>query len=271
MVTQQLLDYVKSQTEKGKSRNEIEGSLRAAGWQQQDIDQAFANPSAPMPTPVDGKLPRSRQILKEAAEIYKKRYQTLITIALIPTVIYLVLFLIVGNGQNPGIIDHAALNNLGGAGEVLGIIIAVFIIYFYIWGGVSALFAIKDPELNWKDSYLKSQHKIGAYFLTALLAGLAVMGGFILLIVPGIIFGLWFSQFPYVVVEEDLQSTAALKRSKYYVKGRSGEIFGKLFYIGIISIVIYIVIAIILTIVIWTPLITIYGYQVYKYCKSTRP
>jgi hypothetical protein len=294
MVNQQLLDYIKRQTQIGKSREEITAALLAAGWQAQDVEQAFTNPTpaiVDIPIPMGSELPKSRQILKEAWAIYKNRFKTLVIISLIPTVIYLLLILIIGDGQNPGIVDHAQLGSFGIAGIILGIVAAILIIYLYVWGSISALYAIRDQSLGWKEAYIQSQNKIGAYFFTGLLAGLATMGGFILLIVPGIIFGLWFSQSPYIVVEEGLKNTAALKRSKYYVKGRIGQIFGKLFYIGITTFALYIVLTIILEIfasvtgikynnlswitsifsLIWTPLITVYSYQVYKYCKSTRP
>jgi hypothetical protein len=287
MVTQQLLDYISKQTQAGKSKEEIKAALLAAGWQANDVEQAFLNPTG-VPAPTSDALPKSRQILKESWAIYKNRFNTLITITLIPTAIYLLLILIIGGNQSSG---QTRLSGLGTIGIILGIIAAILIIYLYIWGSVSTLYAIKDQSLNWKNSYLQSQHKIGAYFLTALLFGLAVAGGFILLIVPGIIFGLWFSQSPYVVVEEGLTNSAALKRSKYYVKGRIGQIFGKLFYVGIVTLGLFILLSMILAIIasiigikytdiswinsifslIWTPLVTVYGYQVYKYCKSTRP
>ena len=294
MVTQQLLDYIKQQTQTGKNKDEITAALLASGWQAQDIEQAFTNPTpttAGVPMPTATELPKSRQILKESWAIYKNRFKTLIAITLIPTAVYVLLILIIGNGQTAGTIDHSRLGSLGMAGIILGLAAAIVVISLYVWGSVSTLFAIKDQSLNWKQAYLQSQSKISAYFFTGLLAGLAVAGGFILLIIPGVIFGLWFSQSPYIVIEEDLKNTAALKRSKYYVKGRLGQIFGKLFYVGIITLGLYIALAIVLSIFgaltgissdylswissifsfIWAPLVTVYSYQLYKYCKATRP
>lgn len=60
----------------------------------------------------------------------------------------------------------------------------------------------------------------------AILAGLAVLGGFILLIVPGFIFGAWFSLTTYVIVAEDLGVIEAMKRSKALVKGHVVETWG---------------------------------------------
>jgi len=296
MVNQQLLDYIKQQTQTGKSREEITSALLAAGWQASDVEQAFTNPSG-VPMPAASEIPKSRQILKESWAIYKNRFKTLIAIILIPTAGYLLLILlgILLTAVATGFLKQSAVSIQPWkiAGIILGIIAIIFLIYLYIWATVAQLFAIKDQAqaIGWKEAYKRSKPKIGPFFSTSILNGLAVLGGTILFIVPGIIFGLWFSQSPYVVVEEGLANTAALKRSKYYVKGRIGQIFGKLFYIGIITLGLYIGLSIILAIfgsligikynyiswisnifsLVWTPLVTVYSYQLYKYCKATRP
>ncbi len=51
---------------------------------------------------------------------------------------------------------------------------------------------------------------------------LAVFGGMILLIIPGILFALWFGLSQHVVVLEDLSGTAALGRSKVLVRPNLG-------------------------------------------------
>jgi hypothetical protein len=70
------------------------------------------------------------------------------------------------------------------------------------------------PQLAWK------------LFFAQLLAGLAVLGGLILLVVPGLIFATWFSLVPYVVVNEGLTGTAALRRSRELVRHRFVDMVG---------------------------------------------
>jgi hypothetical protein len=53
---------------------------------------------------------------------------------------------------------------------------------------------------------------------TTILMSLAIMGGLILLIIPGILFALWFSLAQHVVVIEGQSGSAALKRSKQLVR-----------------------------------------------------
>lgn len=57
---------------------------------------------------------------------------------------------------------------------------------------------------------------------TTILMTLAVLGGFLLLIVPGVLFALWFGLAQQVVVLEELSGTRALGRSKRLIRNRMG-------------------------------------------------
>jgi len=61
---------------------------------------------------------------------------------------------------------------------------------------------------------------------TTILTGLAIMGGFILLIIPGILFAFWFSLSQHVTVLENIAGSAALTRSKALMKGNIGTAIG---------------------------------------------
>jgi hypothetical protein len=77
---------------------------------------------------------------------------------------------------------------------------------------------------------------------TSILMFLAIMGGFILLIIPGILFALWFSLSTHVVVIEGLSGTKALGRSKELVRPHLGTmivlgllLFGVSFGVGLVG------------------------------------
>lgn len=65
----------------------------------------------------------------------------------------------------------------------------------------------------------------GWYFLATLLFGLAVFGGIILLLIPGVIFSLMFMFYGYVLNEQDLDSIEALKASAGLTRGHKGRLF----------------------------------------------
>lgn len=69
-------------------------------------------------------------------------------------------------------------------------------------------------------------------FWTWLLVGLAIAGGFLLLIVPGILCAFWFTLATQVVVIEKVSGIAAMKRSKALMKGNIGTLFAMCFVIG---------------------------------------
>ena len=60
---------------------------------------------------------------------------------------------------------------------------------------------------------------MGKIFMANLLSGLLIALGSILLIVPGVIFAVWFYFSAQVVLYENLGGRAALSRSKTLVKG----------------------------------------------------
>src|SRR5581483_4346459 len=189
----------------------------------------------PAPVPAPGnQLPKARQIFSEAWILYKSRMKTLVTINVIPTLGFFAFGTIAALGLITGKdLPQSTRLPLIAAGALVFLVM----IYLTIWATMAMLYAIKDHEENIgvAEAFKRGKPKIWALFITGLLAGLAVLGGLILLIIPGIIFGFWFSQYPYVVLEEDLSASAALSRSKYYVKGRIGQVFGKLFYIALIT------------------------------------
>ncbi len=69
----------------------------------------------------------------------------------------------------------------------------------------------------------------GPYFITVLLAGLlwalAYLGGLILLIVPGIIFALMFSQFYYLILDRDVGVMESLSLSRQITEGNKLTLF----------------------------------------------
>jgi uncharacterized membrane protein len=66
----------------------------------------------------------------------------------------------------------------------------------------------------------------GRMTVVILLTVLATLAGLILLIIPGIIVGTWFSLAAYVLVDEDVSAIEAMKRSKRLVQGHLIEMLG---------------------------------------------
>jgi hypothetical protein len=79
--------------------------------------------------------------------------------------------------------------------------------------------------------------RFGHLFLVSLLIGLAVGFGYLMCLVPGIIFLVWFVFGPQVVVVEKRSAIEAMNRSKELGTGFGMRIFGILLLLGVIQII----------------------------------
>lgn len=99
-----------------------------------------------------------------------------------------------------------------------GIVSFISLVIAYPWANAAVIHVVARAYLG-KDTSLGEAIKLGLVTLpgliwTGILYGVVVMGGMILLIVPGIIFLIWFCLYQHVVVIERTTGFAALKRSK---------------------------------------------------------
>lgn len=68
--------------------------------------------------------------------------------------------------------------------------------------------------------------KVPTYLIASLLTGLLCLLGFALLILPGILFSVWFSFYALVIVDEGLGPVQAMKQSYALGRGNFGRIAG---------------------------------------------
>lgn len=78
----------------------------------------------------------------------------------------------------------------------------------------------KNETADVEGLYKTSWSKFWPLVLVSVLVGLAVLGGTILFIIPGIIFAVWFSFANYFLILEDKRGIEALKASKKLVQGK---------------------------------------------------
>lgn len=297
MVNQQLFDYIKQQLQQGISKEQIKSSLITNGWQAQDIDEAFSfilNPvSQPSPVPppaqVISSLPGTTAIFGQAWTIYKQRLGTFLGVMAIPMLIMVVLLAVIAGGGLLGVSLLSSKFAAGGIGLLILLAILFFVIIFIsqAWGQTALLYAIKDSQekIGVMESYRRGWHKIFSYWWVGLLAGFITIGGFLLLIVPGIIFAIWFSLAVFILIAEDQKGMNALLKSKEYVKGKWGGVFWRFFFIGVISLIISLVPTLIFSLLkipfgseisrfviglFLTPLIMTYSFLVYSNLKALK-
>lgn len=120
------------------------------------------------------------------------------------------------------------------------IILAVFAasMLLALWGSIALIRALALANSNqlfdWKNIFSTSSNLIWPVLWTSLLVSLIVLGGSLLLIVPGIIFAIWYNFSLYAVVFENAKGLGALRASKALVTGRWWAIFWRWVAPGIV-------------------------------------
>lgn len=104
--------------------------------------------------------------------------------------------------------------------------------------------SLSGEPITWRAALRHAVGRWGASIGTGLLAGLIVLGMCLLLIVPGIIWRLYYSFFVYVVVLRGLSGKQALDYSKGIVKGQWWRVLGYLFVIEILGAIAGVVVAV---------------------------
>lgn len=172
------------------------------------------------------------ELIKESLALYKKNWQRLWTYVLC-------IFLTLAAFQAFGfafvrwigpMADTAAVNMLLSL-LFFALIILVALINF--WIGLAVIRTVADayeekPILAVKDELMAVRFAILPAIGASLLAGLAVFGGMILFIIPGIIFMVWFAFSTYAIILDKHGAMESLRMSKALVKGRWWEAFSRM-------------------------------------------
>ena len=172
-------------------------------------------------------LPGVSNLLKRSWQIYKMRVGTFLGIMALPFIIGF-LFLIpveIGKTLNP---IFAIL---------LYIIFSLIVGIVGSWSQVSLLYAIKEREIRIgiKESFQRGWSKILPFIWISILGGFIATGGFLLFIVPAIIFIVWFIFGTPVLVSEEHRGMNALLRSKQWVSGYWSKVFWRWLAITVIE------------------------------------
>lgn len=138
-----------------------------------------------------------------------------------------------------------------------------------LWSQTTTYFSILKMGDSEKEVFKIGYQKIGRFLLISSVVGLIVVGGLILLIIPAIIFGVWYSFSTFLVLDKNLSIKEALRTSKLMVKGRFWKILGRLAAFGLFSFIISLLLTVIpyagtLIVSFIAPLFTLPFYLLYR-------
>jgi hypothetical protein len=188
---------------------------------------------------------RIGELLDTAIKIYRQHWKMFMGLVAVILVPYLLLetFLTRASGSvnpfNPGAVSFEQVDAVRRA-VVIGrvfLIVSFLFVQPILTGAVgraaAGVYMGERPELG--DMYRFAFSRFGSILWVGVLTGLAIVGGFILLIVPGILFLVRFSFGSVVVVVENERGTRAMRRSWRLATGRFWKIFGTILLAGFLG------------------------------------
>jgi uncharacterized membrane protein len=182
------------------------------------------------------------EILRTAFQLYQRHWRTLLAIAavvVVPLTLLQYLFgdLVRTQGETTrnGVVVETATWSVGIAGllAALGGILMYLVLTGAITRAVAAEVAGEDPSVE--QSYRFGFHRLWSVLLVSVLVGLAIIGGLILLVIPGIWIGVRLAVSIEALVVEGRRGTEAMGRSWGLVGGHWWHAFGTLLVAALLT------------------------------------
>lgn len=264
MPPQQLIEYIRQETARGVPQEAIKNALLAAGWQAEIVEQAFAFLAAPptqsspeadhSSTPPSEEqspqfagessdahqagsvaLPGVGALLREAFAHYKARFLSLIGILLLGGILMAAIFIL------GAVVYLPLIRGAGGIAEAAFLLFgvslgaAVLSLLAQGWVGAAFLYALVEP-ITALGAFRRGWSKTFSFLWLSLLIWAIVLAGLVLFIVPGVLFVVWFSMAPFLLITQGDRGTYALIKSREYVRGYGTAVFWRIAVIAVISV-----------------------------------
>jgi len=160
-------------------------------------------------------LPEIADLFGRSWRNFQQRFAVLIGLYLLSMVAFIV---------PPALLLGAAILSGMAKGGALFLILAATGALAGLYGGFSCfgsfLHAVADEDLSFKDALAKGRSIALPLLWVGFLTGFVISGGFLLFIIPGIIFMVWFFFAQFILVAEDVRGMGALLKSREYLRGQ---------------------------------------------------
>lgn len=169
-------------------------------------------------------------ILNAAVKSYIDRFGFYMSIVALPIIISAIPSLMF----KPGMVEPTSP-----VGWVLFGCIFIISMILQMYAYIALILSVDDHNKTLKEVYREAHRKIWSYIGLTIVLSLVILGGLILLIVPAIIFMVWFAFSQYVLILERKPIIASLKYSKKLVKGHFMKVFGRLAFITLLALIVW--------------------------------
>ena len=239
----ELIEAIKERLRAGQSDEDISQQLRSSGYADDVIEHVLhaskenglsATDLSPIPVSVTPDLPGATDLFQGGWAYVQKRMD-LIGYLFIPYAVLALAPLLLGSTVSSSI----------AAGIMTGVVtLAAGVFIFLNLGALLYSVVMADEkEVRYPEALRWMMRNVGRVAWLYILMALVTYGGFLFFIIPGIIVSIavYFSHFVYVA--EGKRGMEALLRSRSLVTGNWGRVFGRLFLLGLILILIFVLLA----------------------------
>jgi hypothetical protein len=288
MVNPEISRHISEQLAAGRNESDIRAALLAQNYPPSEIDAAFgawkSNPTLPEKKQTGIFVRESWEILKAMGKDIGRIYLQFLKRASYFVVPIVVLYVIVRVLQNNGTLSAEIVNPVNIVLAGVGIIC---LIYLMIWlqATLSLFILNRQRGMSYSEAISEGKQKMGAFFWASLLSGLLTFLWALLLIIPGIIYGVYYTFAEYITLDKGLKGMDAVRKSMEYVKGMWWQVVYSFLGLGAVYFFIYIIEMVVTAIIgqdlggivnmlfsiVFVPYSLIYSVLVYEKLKSLKP
>lgn len=181
------------------------------------------------------------EYIKQAVQIYfkKENFIFFAKVMVILTIVSTSFSLLMGYLYDSQL---SSLSDLAGPLQIAGFtFLAILMAVFGVYTRSTTLTSVIWTGADIKNTYLAGWKRMLKYFVATFFVGLIVGLGAIALLIPGVIFGIWYSFTLFLVFEKNLPTFEAMKQSKALVNGRFWKVFGRFMFIGVFMVLVTLV------------------------------
>lgn len=231
-----------------------------------DSETCSAPDEGPPCPPAATELTDIGELFRQSWELFQKRFAPLVLLYLLTILAVIIpVAVTVGASFFMGLIAGVAASFVLVPLGVLAAIIGA------LWCYGAFLSAVVDDTLTIENALSRGKSLILPFAWIFLLSGFIVAGGYLLFIIPGIIFTVWFFCSQFLLPAEGLHGMEALLKSREYLRGQWLNVALRLLLIWTASLVVGSVpfFGPILSLIVF-PLVTIFHYLIYRDLRALK-
>jgi len=237
---------------------------------QQSPDERPAKPNKQSPSSRSAELTDIGDLLTRSWELFKARSAVLLPLQLLSIALLIACIAAsVGIGALFVLFLPACKNPILVTSVIIGVTLGMTVMF---WPITALIIAVTDRSLSIREALAAGWKKLWAFLWLFSILGYIVAGGYLLFIIPGVIFTIWFIFAQYILATEHIGGMNALLKSKAYVKDRWFDIFIRFLVIWAISTGVGMIpfLGIIFSFL-FAPFAMIYSYLIYEDLKALNP